>query len=332
MMVSIIVPVYNTGKYLRECIESVLQQSYQDWELLLMDDGSTDDSGKICDEYASFDSRIKVVHKNNTGVSDTRNIALDLAVGKYIIFLDSDDYWANTLFLGEFVTFSETNSLDVLRGEYVEVNITNQILGQSKVILYRNNYNKCVVDNVTFLKDIICSEYFSVLCLFRKSYIENLRFNKDRVFLEDAEFYVSLLKKRGRFSYIKNQFYSYRKHSDAVSVKHVPQKMKDAFDFSRFCFHQADIYEEQYDYQRFCVEEGIKNYLFDISVISNKAWQRNMINEFNSIYALDELRRLAINKLVEFRLYKYAIVLLPLVVLYRYYYIRHTLRILLKGA
>ena len=80
--VSIIVPVYNSAKTLRRCADSILNQDFTDYELFLVDDGSTDDSGAICDEYASLDNRVNVIHKNNSGVSDTRNTALDLAHGK----------------------------------------------------------------------------------------------------------------------------------------------------------------------------------------------------------------------------------------------------------
>lgn len=90
--VSIIVPVYNAEKYLRRCIDSILNQEYTDFELLLADDGSMDSSGAICDEYAAKDSRIHVIHKENTGVSDTRNTAIRQAQGTYLQFLDSDDW------------------------------------------------------------------------------------------------------------------------------------------------------------------------------------------------------------------------------------------------
>lgn len=90
--VSIIVPIYNAQNYLRRCIDSILNQEYTDFELLLANDGSKDSSGAICDEYAAKDSRIRVIHKENTGVSDTRNMAIDQAQGTYLQFLDSDDW------------------------------------------------------------------------------------------------------------------------------------------------------------------------------------------------------------------------------------------------
>lgn len=90
-MVSIIIPVYNVEQYLRECVDSVLNQTCSDIEIILVDDGSTDQSGKICDEYAKMDSRIKVIHKKNGGVSEARNTGIEAASGERIIFVDSDD-------------------------------------------------------------------------------------------------------------------------------------------------------------------------------------------------------------------------------------------------
>ena len=90
--ISIIVPVYNTEQYLNRCIDSILSQSFTNFELLLIDDGSTDKSGDICDEYARKDERIKVFHKKNGGVSSARNMGLDFARGEWITFVDSDDY------------------------------------------------------------------------------------------------------------------------------------------------------------------------------------------------------------------------------------------------
>ena len=90
--ISIIVPVYNAEQYLRRCIDSILNQSFTDFELILIDDGSKDKSSDICDEYAAKDSRIKVYHKENGGVSSARNLGLDNANGEWIAFVDSDDF------------------------------------------------------------------------------------------------------------------------------------------------------------------------------------------------------------------------------------------------
>ena len=91
-IISIIIPVYNVEKYLERCIESVIHQSYEKLQIILVDDGSTDQSGFICDNYARIDSRIEVIHKSNGGLSDARNVGLDISIGDYIMFVDSDDW------------------------------------------------------------------------------------------------------------------------------------------------------------------------------------------------------------------------------------------------
>ena len=107
-LISVIIPVYNTEKYLRRCIDSVLAQTYQDFELLLIDDGSKDSSGTICDEYAAKDARVRVFHKENGGVSSTRNLGLDHARGEWVTFVDSDD-WISKDYLEEMMTHSDSD-------------------------------------------------------------------------------------------------------------------------------------------------------------------------------------------------------------------------------
>ena len=91
-LISVIIPVYNVEKYLKKCLDSVINQTYKNLEIILVDDGSSDKSGLICDEYTKLDKRIKVVHKKNEGLSSARNTGLDIAKGKYISFIDSDDF------------------------------------------------------------------------------------------------------------------------------------------------------------------------------------------------------------------------------------------------
>ena len=109
--ISVIVPVYNAEKYLHRCIDSILNQTFPDFELLLIDDGSKDQSGEICDEYAKKDSRVKVFHKENGGVSSARNVGIDNAVGEYICFCDSDDWVEKTWLLSFFERMCDNDML-----------------------------------------------------------------------------------------------------------------------------------------------------------------------------------------------------------------------------
>lgn len=113
-MISIIVPVYNVESYLKECIESVLKQTYSEFELILIDDGSTDKSGIICDRYAEMDQRIRVYHQENAGSSAARNQGICYAKGSYITFLDSDDYWIRETYLENVCKRIEITKPDVL--------------------------------------------------------------------------------------------------------------------------------------------------------------------------------------------------------------------------
>lgn len=115
--ISIIVPVFNVENYLHRCIDSILIQTFKDFEVLLIDDGSTDKSGKICDEYAFNDNRVKVFHKRNGGVSSARNVGLNNAVGKWVTFCDSDDY-VHENFLYDFL--SQPHTVDLLSQGYWE--------------------------------------------------------------------------------------------------------------------------------------------------------------------------------------------------------------------
>lgn len=119
-LVSIVVPVYNVEKYLPKCIESILTQSFTDFELILVDDGSPDNCGAICDEYARKDDRIHVIHKENGGVSGARNVALECVTGKYLTFCDSDDKYAPD-WLADLLSAMEETAADMVVGGYARV-------------------------------------------------------------------------------------------------------------------------------------------------------------------------------------------------------------------
>ena len=134
MLVSVIVPVYNVESYVAKCIESIINQTFKDLEIILIDDGSTDSSGSICDSFAEKDKRIKVIHKENGGLSSARNAGLDIAVGEYIVFVDSDDYinlkMVETLYLAII-----DNKADLSICNYIHVNELGEEIGISELRL-----------------------------------------------------------------------------------------------------------------------------------------------------------------------------------------------------
>lgn len=199
-VLSVIVPIYNAGQYLEQCLESILSQSFRLFELILVDDGSTDNSGVICDEYRKKDNRIVVVHQSNKGVSIARNTALDLACGEWIAFADADDYYLPDA-LKCLYEKTRANTVDaVLAGYNVIVN------GD---IRHRISYKESVS------KSMFCGVFHPALwCyLFRASIIQSnhirfipgLAYSEDRVFLFDIALHCRSI------AYSSTCVYAYRR-------------------------------------------------------------------------------------------------------------------------
>ena len=141
-LITVVVPVYNTGELLRECVDSILAQTYKNLEIILVDDGSTDSSGEICDQYSLKDSRISVYHQKNSGQASARNYALSIARGEYIGFVDSDDYIAPNMY-ETMVDSLERNDADIVvcgrlmvRGEVATV---AQMFHMDKETVFENS-------------------------------------------------------------------------------------------------------------------------------------------------------------------------------------------------
>ena len=280
---SIIVPVHNAGKYLEQCIDSVLRQTYQKWELFLVDDGSTDESVSICDRYAQLDHRIRVVHKKNTGVSDSRNLGIEMSRGTYLIFLDSDDYWCNNEILRLFVNLLDKYNLDVVSANFYEVNQNGERItyGMNDCA---SSYASQVIDYLQYLKDIIRRNYFPWLFMIRRDALGALRFNATRIFMEDAELYLRLLvTKEMKCMYVDQDFYAYRKHNNAVTMRYNVLKYRDAFGLTTLCYNLAEETQDKL-IRSFLVEEGFKNYLEYVKALSRDSNRTDkMVEDLNII-------------------------------------------------
>ena len=154
MLLSIIVPVYNVEQYLRKCVDSLLAQdlSSEEYEIILVDDGSTDQSGTICDEYATSHTNVKVVHQQNGGLSTARNRGIDVSQGEFVQFVDSDDYLEPNV-LKTLVEKMETDQLDVLRFNYRNVNERYEEIEPNKDPKRFVSYSDEVCDGLTFLNE-----------------------------------------------------------------------------------------------------------------------------------------------------------------------------------
>ena len=189
-MISVIVPIYKSEKYLRHCVDSILAQNYTDFELLLIDDGSPDNSGAICDEYAIKDSRVRVFHKGNGGVSSARNLGLDNALGEYVTFCDADDYVSSD-WLSAYGDAMEESIDFIAQGFYKMVGSNTKMTILS---FFRGDTINDRREMVRYLVTSSCFGYVWVKA-FRRELIEkfNIRFDEKSSFTEDAQFIATFL-------------------------------------------------------------------------------------------------------------------------------------------
>ncbi|MGM9795777.1 MAG: glycosyltransferase [Candidatus Aphodosoma sp.] len=204
--ISIIVPVYKVEKYLRRCVDSILAQTFTDWECILVDDGSPDESGAICDEYAQKDARIQVIHKENGGVSSARNVALDRMTGKWLIFVDSDDcLYPNAL--QKWFEVAEQNNLDLIQchfnREYKEGQVENDETEVLSAVKYADSerYLTCVWG--TLFKVSIVKE-------------KALRFDEKVSLGEDQIYLLNYMQYCKRIQLIGDVLYFYRNNEQSA--------------------------------------------------------------------------------------------------------------------
>lgn len=221
---SIIIPVYNVAPYLRECLDSVLAQTFADWEALCVDDGATDGSGAILDEYAATDARFHVIHQPNAGVSAARNAALDRATGEWICFLDSDDkvedHWLADIAEGA----KEHPEVDWIRTSYRTwlEGKEPQPWPKGSPRMYENRVYENVAATVWNQMAFVG---FIVLNIYRRSMVGTLRFDTSIWFAEDACFSADYMHKSKMLLTIPNDSYRYRLRKN--SATHVLKTFKD---------------------------------------------------------------------------------------------------------
>lgn len=246
MLISVIIPVYNSEKFLDRCVNSVLKQSYKELDIILVDDGSSDKSGEICDQYAQIDERVRVIHKKNGGVSAARNSGLDVAVGDYCTFVDSDDYIEPEMYqsmieiakqyncgvvmcdcVKEFETRTEVYTHDIRPGYYDRGQLEKEYFP-----------HLLIMPNVEYPPTIS-----NWLCLYRRSQKQgleskekdestateyNLRYEEGIRFSEDLLFGAELLYHANSFYYMKGQcFYHYCMNEQSVTHTFVSDKWED---------------------------------------------------------------------------------------------------------
>ena len=225
MFFSVIVPVYNVKDYLHECVDSILAQTFTDFELILVDDGSTDGSGAICDAYAQQDARVQVVHKENGGQSTARNCGVNKAQGQFVVFLDSDDFLAMPKFL-----------------EDVQAKVTEK----TQVVLFRykkyyrpDKQDDCGISlaNIRFenkgelFYELVKRDAFFCSCWSKCVSLNLLRTNNIRfdehLMCEDMDWYYSLLQYAEHFVVIDQAYICYRQRENSVTSSFKEKSIAD---------------------------------------------------------------------------------------------------------
>lgn len=251
--ISVIVPVFNTEKYLKKCIESILNQEVKNIELILVNDGSSDNSGLICDDYSKKDSRIRVIHKENEGVSIARNIGIKNATGKYISFIDSDD-WIDKEMYKEILNIFYTYNVDFVKCSAKRVYKDNVIKGPTH--MDGGYYSKDKIESYIYPRIVISDNLATnavvsaSTCVYNRKFIDdnNIFFDEEMKHFEDLMFNVNIILKSSSFYYmIDNYFYNYTFNEESTSQKFNPQKWK-YFRQSHKIMREKLIGNKEYDF------------------------------------------------------------------------------------
>ena len=201
-IISIIVPIYNAEKYIDRCINSIINQTYKNLEIILVNDGSKDQSGNICDKYAKLDSRIKVIHKDNEGVSKARNTGIDMITGDYVLFADSDD-WLELNMCELMIQKAVNEELDVVISEYNNYYENTEELETIKLIDYENTTFRSVITDDS-------NKYggFPWNKLMKFSFIQN-KFNTEVHYYENLLFFLENSNSATKYGVVHCPLYNY---------------------------------------------------------------------------------------------------------------------------
>lgn len=218
-LISIVVPIYNSEKTLIRCIESIICQTYKNIELIMIDDGSIDSSGEICDEYASRDSRIKVFHTKNSGISAARNMGLNNITGDYVMFVDSDD-WIEKDMCSTMLMYAKKSN--VLLVTSLANNISDEEKNRTEVLCREKEQIIPVDDEFSFMDDyalgVIWGTLYDVRC------IKSLRFEANLYVGEDTVFYAQAIRNCQKILFIPERFYNYVFYRESAAHGRIDSK------------------------------------------------------------------------------------------------------------
>ncbi len=275
-LISVIVPIYNVESYLNRCVESLVKQTYQNIEIILVDDGSTDNSGILCEKWASKDERIQVIHTENRGLSAARNAGINSAKGKYLYFIDSDD-WVEYDILEVLSENMKTYRVDLsscgIKEDYGE-----------QELKVEKDRKWIEVTQKQMFHEILCNRYVYGYVwnkLFKTELVENLRFDEELFSQEDMDFTMRYLERCKNSVYTESEYYHYRQRTTSMTseVGYSPRKLSI-----------AEVYKRAISvYEKYCPEDlhiVERNYLkININIIG-----RMKISNFRDVQIEKELK------------------------------------------
>lgn len=297
ILLSIIVPVYNVESYLDQCLDSIIKNYNKNIEVILVDDGSKDNSGKICDSYAEKYNFIKVKHRTNGGLSAARNTGIDLAEGKYIWFVDSDDYISDNSILDIFTRIKE--DVDVVVGNYCI------FCGDETKEVYQDfikiNDNELLFEYFNRLGNV---SYAAVRFIVKKELIikNNLRF-VEGIYHEDEEWTPRVLCCAKSFSVIEDVIYHYRVgNSNSIMGMKNPKKIRDKIFISNLIYEEVKKTDTDNSMNEFLKSRIAHNYIValnEVNLYSDEEKKELLIELKDNKYLLDSIN---INKAVLVRI------------------------------
>ena len=227
--ISIIVPIYNVSEYIDRMMENLLYQEYANTEIILVDDGSTDDSLDKCNKYKNLDKRVKVIHQNNSGVSVARNVGIKKSTGDFIAFVDSDDVISKSMLNVLYNNLVETES---------DISVCNYVVFKDSMPIFDNDNNITIYSKMDALKDIITDSKLSSFLwnkLFKRELFDNIKFPEGKIF-EDLYVMPKLIEKANRVCYTNMKLYGYYVRSNSYVNTYSPEKNNNFLAFSNECY------------------------------------------------------------------------------------------------
>jgi glycosyltransferase involved in cell wall biosynthesis len=274
--ISVIVPVHNTEKYLRYCLDSIISQTYENLEIIIIDDGSSDNSGKIADEYAKQDKRIQVIHQKSRGVSFARNVGIKKATGEYVAFVDSDDYVAAD-FIEKLYLLAKENKADIATCQFESFTEEKLKLKKSPVWTQKVMTGRETVDQMLFRKHLM----YLCLSLYKRSlFVDHaIKFPVGRTY-EDIVVRLPLHYFASRVAFTKEKLYYYRARRDSITGRKFSKASFDDLLFAvesvrDFCNAHKEISPAKVNYFDFRMSLLILNYLAEEKLLDrslNKYW------------------------------------------------------------